>query len=116
MGSVVRSTSYQHLRHPTLSCTMSPPLLRLRRKSRTRQRTSLLRPWSTRRVREFCATTPKSGARFPVHHGSPTINCVRQSITSMTTSAILSSSVQFLERIADVVIDVIDCRTQLIVG
>src|SRR5260221_12804912 len=92
MGSVVRSTSYQHLRHPTLSCTMSPPLLRLRRKSRTRQRTSLLRPWSTRRVREFCATTPKSDTRFPVHHGSPTINCVLQSITSMTKSANLSSS------------------------
>jgi len=30
----------------------------------------------TRRVREFCATTPKSDTRFPIHRDSPTIDCV----------------------------------------
>jgi hypothetical protein len=62
-----------------------------------RQRTSLRRPCSMRRVREFCATTPKSDTCFPVHHDSPTINCVQRSITSMTISENLSSCVRFLE-------------------
>src|SRR6266403_1111498 len=100
MGSVVRSTSYQHFRHQTLSCTRSPLLLHLRRESWTRQQISLLRPCSTRRVREFCATTRKSGIGFAVHHDSPTINCVQRSITSMTISENLSSCVRFLELLA----------------
>src|SRR5258707_15178154 len=100
MGSVDLYHLYKHFRHQTLSCTKSPQRLRLRRASRTRQRISLLRPCSTRRVREFCGTTRKSGIGFPVHHDSPTINCVQRSITSMTISENLSSSVRFLELLA----------------
>src|SRR5258707_12505693 len=98
MGSAVRSTLYQPLRHRTLSYTNSPPLLPLPREPRTRQRSSLLKPCSTRRVREFCTSTPKSDTHFRVHHGLPTINCARRSITSTTISEHLSSCVRSLEQ------------------
>ena len=97
MESAARSTLSQHLRHQTLSSTKLLPLLSLRRGLRIRQRTSSLKPCSTRRVREFCAIMRKFDTRFPVHHDSPTINCVWRSILSMTISENRSNCARFLE-------------------
>src|SRR5260221_11066147 len=98
MASDVGRTSRPPLGTGPLSPRHSPPLLRLPRESRTRQRSSLLKPCSTRRVREFCTSTPKSDTHFRVHHGLPTINCARRSITSTTISEHLSSCVRSLEQ------------------
>ena len=63
-----RSFLYLDSRDQTLCCIRLQLLLRLHRKSRIRQRIFSLRPWSARRLREFCATTPTLDTRSSAHH------------------------------------------------